>query len=282
MDLPSSLTRPGEVRAYLKAIQFSPGKSLGQNFLIDANMRDLILDASETGPDDRVVEVGPGLGVMTEGLLDRARHVLAIELDARLVDHLRRWFGDDPRLTLRHADATDTDWPAETRPDPVRVVSNLPYSVGSRVLYDLAAPERAPLSITVMVQRDVADRLLAPPGDGAYGLLTVRMAWAYDIRRVRNVPGTCFLPPPRVGSSVVHLTRRHRPPAELRDPVRFERLVKFAFTRRRKQLTAILRDMGAELSEMDLDLQRRPETLAPEEWARLSNAIQMPEEPSNL
>ncbi|MCC5850914.1 MAG: hypothetical protein JJU29_22730 [Verrucomicrobia bacterium] len=129
-----------------------------------------------------------------------------------------------------------------------------------------------PLSITVMVQRDVADRLLAPPGDGVYGLLTVRMAWAYEIRRVRNVPGTCFLPPPRVGSSVVHLTRRTQPLAELRDPAHFERLVKFAFTQRRKQLIAILRDFGVEVSGTDLDLHRRPETLAPEEWAALSNA----------
>lgn len=267
------LTRPAEVRDYLRRAGISPGKSLGQNFLVDANIRDRILDASEVGPNDRVVEVGPGLGVMTEGLLSRAREVLAIEIDARLVEHLRAHFGDAPGLTLRHGDATETDWAAETRPDPVRVVSNLPYSVGSRVLYDLANPAHAPLSITVMVQRDVADRLLAPPGDSVYGLLTVRMSWAYAIRRVHNVPGSCFLPPPRVGSSVVHMKRRSTPLARMNDPAEFERLVKFAFTRRRKQIQSILREFGAGACPSGLDPKRRPETLSPEEWAELSNAV---------
>ena len=273
MDRPNSLTSPNAIRAYLRAIDFSPGKSLGQNFLVDANIRDLILDASETTSSDTVIEVGPGLGVMTEGLLARARQVLAIELDARLVAHLHRWFGEHPTLTLRHADATDTDWTLETRPDPVRVISNLPYSVGSRVLYDLAAPAAMPVSITVMVQRDVADRLLAAPGDPNYGLLSVRMQWGYEIRRIRNVPGSCFLPPPRVGSSVVHLTRRSTPPVTLRDPETFEALVKFAFTRRRKQMTTILRDFGAGGPPENLDPRRRPETLSLSEWGELANTL---------
>jgi 16S rRNA (adenine1518-N6/adenine1519-N6)-dimethyltransferase len=273
MDPPLNLTRPAEVRAYLRQIGFTPSKSMGQNFLIDAHMRDLILDASGVGPTDRVIEVGPGLGVMTEGLLDRAASVLAIELDARLYNHLREHFSDHPKLTLRNEDATRTDWTAELASGPTRVVSNLPYSVGSRVLYDLAGEHTRPLSITVMVQSDVADRLTAPPASEHYGLLTVRMAWAFEIRRVRNVPGACFLPPPRVGSTVVHFTRREQPLCTLNDPERFERLVKFAFTRRRKQLAKILRDFQGEDTGSGLDLTRRPETLAPEEWAALANAL---------
>lgn len=268
------LTRPADVRAYLRTVGFHPSKSLGQNFLVDANMRDLILDASEVGAEDRVIEVGPGLGVMTEGLLARARSVLAIELDSRLAGHLRGRFAAEPRLEIREGDATLTDWPRETRPDPVRVVSNLPYSVGSRVLYDLAAPATAPLSVTVMVQRDVADRLLAPPGGEHYGLLTVRMAWAFECKRVRNVPGNCFQPPPRVDSSVVHLRRRGAPLLELRDAKEFEALVKFAFTRRRKQLAGILRDFHRRDLGSGVDPQRRPETLSPEEWALLSNHLE--------
>jgi 16S rRNA (adenine1518-N6/adenine1519-N6)-dimethyltransferase len=263
------LTRPREVREYLAGLDFHPGKSLGQNFLIDANMRDLILDASRTGSGDTVIEVGPGLGVMTEGLLDRAASVTAIELDARLVDHLRNRFGPEERLTLIHQDATETDWAACCRPDPVRVVSNLPYSVGSRILYDLADPEIAPLSITVMVQTDVADRMLATPGSDAYGLLSVRLGWMFEIERVRNVPGACFHPAPRVGSSVVHLTRRSTPPAPVQDPDLFERLVKFAFTRRRKQMGRILKEFGMQVDAEVLDLSRRPETLTLEEWAEV-------------
>lgn len=267
------LTRPGEVRAYMKSIGFSPGKSLGQNFLVDANMRDLILDASETGSNDRVVEVGPGLGVMTDGLVRRAAQVTAIELDFRLSEHLRQRFSEVRNLRLIQGDAVKADWTELLRPDPVRVVSNLPYSVGSRILYDLANPEIAPVSVTVMLQSDVADRLLAQPGTDLHGLLTVRMGWSFHIKRVRNVPGSCFLPPPRVGSSVVHLTRRKTPPAPLSNPARFEKLLQFAFTRRRKQLRGILRDFGAGEADTDLDLSRRPETLSLEEWTALANAI---------
>lgn len=266
------LTRSSEVRSYLQAIEFRPGKSLGQNFLVDANMRDLILDASEVGAKDRVIEVGPGLGVMTEGLLDRAASVLAIELDARLVEHLQKRFVGDERLAIRHQDATEADWETLCRPDPVRVVSNLPYSVGSRILYDLAAPGMAPISITVMVQSDVADRMKAEPGSEAYGLLSVRLGWMFEVERIRNVPGACFHPAPRVGSSVVHLTRRKQPPAPLEDADAFEQLVKFAFTRRRKQMGSILKEVGLQLDHDVLDLRRRPETLSLEEWAALSRS----------
>ncbi len=268
-----NLTRPREVRTYLREIGFSPSKSMGQNFLIDAHMRDLIADASECGPSDRVVEVGPGLGVMTEALLERSAQVTAIELDRRLVVHLRERFAGQSKLTLIEADATDSNWNELLRPDPVRVVSNLPYSVGRRILYDLAHPAVAPLSITVMVQSDVADRILAGPGNDLYGLLSVRMGWTFEAKRIRNVPGHCFLPPPRVGSSVVHLTRREAPPAALRDFSSLEALASFSFTRRRKQLRSILRDHGAPEIQTDLDLSRRPETLTLTEWAALANAV---------
>lgn len=267
------LTRSSEVRAYLSGIGFSPSKSMGQNFLVDAHMRDLILDASGAGPGDRVVEVGPGLGVMTEGLVARALQVTAIELDFRLSEHLHQRFSGIRNLTLLHADATQCDWPSLLKPDPVRVISNLPYSVGSRILYDLADPELAPLSVTVMLQSDVAERILAEAGTELYGLLSVRMQWAFAVRRIRNVPGNCFLPPPRVGSTVLHFDRRPRPPAPLRDHQKFAALTRFAFTRRRKQLRGILKSFCGFEGEAPVDLSRRPETLTLEEWAGLSNVL---------
>jgi 16S rRNA (adenine1518-N6/adenine1519-N6)-dimethyltransferase len=281
MDAAPCLTRPGEVRAYLADIGFIPSKSLGQNFLIDAHIRDLMLDAAEIVPGDRVVEIGPGLGVMTEGLLQRGADVTAIELDFRLSEHLRRRFSDVRNLQVIQADALKSDWAALLRPDPVRVISNLPYSVGSRILYDLANPALAPLTLTVMLQRDVADRLLASPGGGDYGLLTVRMRWMFDIRRVHNVPGSCFLPPPRVGSTVAHLRRHPAPPLPLRDPENFERLIRFAFTRRRKQLAGILREFAPHAPPPPLDSARRPETLEPAEWAMLSNHLSEHSPPSS-
>jgi 16S rRNA (adenine1518-N6/adenine1519-N6)-dimethyltransferase len=273
MEKTPCLTRPREVRAYLADIGFSPSKSMGQNFLVDAHMRDLILDASSVGPEDRVVEVGPGLGVMTEGLFDRAKHVTAIELDFRLSEHLQQRFSEVRNLTLLNEDATKSDWPTLLRPDPVRVISNLPYSVGSRILYDLANPEMTPLSVTVMLQSDVAERILAGPNSEFYGLLTVRMQWAFKVHRVRNVPGNCFLPAPRVGSTVLHFERRAQAPAELTDAKKFEDLTRFAFTKRRKQLRGILKSLGYESADAPVDLSRRPETLTLEEWAALSNVM---------
>jgi len=272
-DVFPCLTRPREVRQYLSDIGFSPSKSMGQNFLIDAHMRDLILDASGIHSGERAVEIGPGLGVMTEGLLGRADQSTAIELDARLVEHLQNRFRGVRTLNLLHQDATKTDWGILMNPGPVRVISNLPYSVGSRILYDLAHPDIAPMSITVMVQSDVADRMLASPGGDLYGLLTVRLGWTYKITRVRNVPGNCFLPAPRVGSSVVHLERRPEAPADLKDFQQFEDLTRFAFTKRRKQLKSILKSFGAQYTDLPIDPVRRSETLSLEEWAALSNAI---------
>ncbi|MGA0332625.1 MAG: 16S rRNA (adenine(1518)-N(6)/adenine(1519)-N(6))-dimethyltransferase RsmA [Kiritimatiellia bacterium] len=267
------LTRPREVREYLREIGFAPSKSMGQNFLIDAHMRDLILEASGIAPGEHAVEVGPGLGVMTEGLMERTEQVTAIELDARLFDHLQKRFADRPGLKLIHQDATKCNWAELCKPDPVRVISNLPYSVGSRILYDLADPAWAPLSVTVMLQSDVADRLIASPGSELYGLLSVRMGWTVEISRVRSVPGNCFLPPPKVGSSVVHLTRRKEFPAEVQDFQQLEALTRFAFTQRRKQLGSILKSFGAEGTALPVDPTRRPETLELAEWAALSNAL---------
>lgn len=267
------LTRAREVRQYLSDIGFAPSKSMGQNFLVDANMRDLILDASGIRKGETAVEVGPGLGVMTEGLIPRADHVTAIELDFRLAEHLRERFSGVGNLTLRNEDAVKTDWTTLLKSDPVRVISNLPYSVGSRILYDLAEPGCCPLSVTVMLQSDVADRILAPAGSELYGLLSVRMQWAFHATRVRNVPGNCFLPPPRVGSTVLHLERRDCFPAEVRNIKKFEELTRFAFTRRRKQLRGILKSLGVSVDKISIDLSRRPETLSLEEWALLSNEM---------
>jgi 16S rRNA (adenine1518-N6/adenine1519-N6)-dimethyltransferase len=124
-----------------------------------------------------------------------------------------------------------------------------------------------------MLQSDVADRMLAAPATDLYGLLSVRMSWTFEISRVRNVPGNCFLPPPRVGSTVVHLQRRAKPPAKVTDFETFEKLSRFAFTKRRKQLRSILKSFGSQVDDLPIDATRRPETLTLEEWAALSNAI---------
>lgn len=280
MEAPIVLTKPSSVRAYLLAHEFSPTKSLGQNFLVDQNVRDLIVRASGVAEGERVIEIGPGLGVMTEGLLAAGARIDAVEIDHRLCAHLKKQFPEaGERLRIHAQDATRTDWSALLAPRPVRVVSNLPYSVGSRVLYDLAAPGVCPRSITVMVQSDVAERLTARPGTKNWGVLGIRMAVHYTATTVHQVAGSCFVPPPRVGSSVVHLERRETPLVELSNPSRFEQIIKFAFTRRRKQLQRILKE--CDLISNDLDEQvlhdmglkstARPGELTLEEWAMITN-----------
>lgn len=275
------LTSPREVRSYLQQRGLTPSKSMGQNFLIDGNIRDAILNAPGLQVGDRVIEVGPGLGVMTEGLLDRGVALTAIELDRHLIAHLEDYFCDRPELTLIHADATEVDWSEHLSPGPVHVISNLPYSVGSRILYDLAAPENCPQSITVMVQDDVALRICATANTESYGLLSIRMKLQYHARRIKKVPHSCFVPPPRIGSAVVYLEKRASSLLADCDAGMLESLLKHAFSRRRKQLGTILRSWahpqaasaGAELDEATL--QRRPETFSPEEWVGLTQKISL-------
>ena len=266
------LNRPSAVRALIERLDFRPSRALGQNFLVDGNLRDLIIDTADPAPGDTVVEVGPGLGVLTGALLDRCGRLVAVEKDERLAAHLRETFGDDPRLELHHTDAVHFDF-AGVGCD--RFVSNLPYSVGSRILFDLFRDTVCPPRIVATVQREVADRLVAEPGGKTYGLLSVMGQTRYAIKRVRNLAPTCFWPPPQIDSSLLLFERLETPQWPVRDWNRWRALVKRGFTHRRKTLRRILRDAGW-TTDTDLDLGRRPETLTVEEWGRLADSLAAP------
>jgi len=219
-------------------------KSLGQNFLHDEKVIARIAAAGELTPTDQVLEIGPGLGPLTEALLAQAGNVLAIEMDRRLVELLRqRWpAGQTPALQLVHADALK--W-LETTPRDWRgwkLVANLPYSVASPLLVELALTEHGPERMVVTLQLEVARRLRARAGEEDYGLLTLLVGLNYEPRGMFRISAGCFFPQPNVDSACLTLVRRAEPLLPSALTAIFVRVVKRAFSQRRKMMVKLLRD----------------------------------------
>lgn len=283
-DVDTGLLSPTRVRTVLSELGMSPSKTLGQNFLIDVNILGIVLEAAELERGDRVIEVGPGLGVVTGCLLEKVSHVLAIEKDRRLCEYLARRFGNCPRLTLVCKDALDVDLGNLPVPGANKMVSNLPYCVASRVLVDLAGSERGPDRIVVTVQEEVARRLTAGPGEADYGLLNVRVRLRYSAEIVKKVSPTCFWPVPRVGSMIVLLRRRPRPDLPAKTESMFELATKIAFEHRRKQMRGILmrywpvHDFSGDAAErflgkLGIGPKTRPGEIGVEKWLELAEEL---------
>jgi 16S rRNA (adenine1518-N6/adenine1519-N6)-dimethyltransferase len=278
----SHLASPSRVRAILQGMELSPSRVLGQNFLIDRNILNILLDAASLHEGDSVLEIGPGLGIVTVELLARGCRVLAIEKDRRLADRLSSELGGDRRFEVRCGDVMDADMAAIGREGFSKVVSNLPYAVASRVLVEMAMADPAPQGVTVTVQKEVASRLTAQAGTGAYGLLTLWIQRMYSVRLVKTVSPTCFWPAPEVQSGIVHLSRRPAPlVAEPAAVACFHAASRYAFSRRRKQLASSLAeaveaparskaDWQESLAALGVPPLARPEDLSPEDWARLA------------
>ncbi len=234
------LTSLSDVRALLAEWDIRPQKTLGQNFLIDANILDILMAATAVTPADTVLEIGAGLGVFTEALARAAKRVVTVEKDPRLWPLLEARLKDVPTVELVKADMLDLD-PDALFPAGLPVtVGNLPYSAGSAILVNLVRAAAPPPRLVVTLQHEVAERLVATPSHKAFGLLTLWCRLRYDVSIRKTVSPTCFFPAPSVGSAILVLTRRAvEDPAP---PVRtlFYALTKHAFSRRRKQLRTIL------------------------------------------
>jgi 16S rRNA (adenine1518-N6/adenine1519-N6)-dimethyltransferase len=271
------LTKPSDVRTLLAALDFHPSRVLGQNFLIDANILNILLDAAELTQRDQVLEVGPGLGVLTEGLLHRAGRVCAVEKDGRLFQWLEKKFAAFPSLGILHADILDVDLAALLAQGVNKCVANLPYSVASRFLVDLLNTPLPPERIVVTVQLEVAERFAATPGTHDFGLVSVLAQLAYAVRIHKRISPTCFWPPPEVTSAILMLERRVAPLAVVANRAALLHLLKYCFSKRRKQLGTILREefSTAEkvLGALGIPATTRPEQLSPVEWARLCAAL---------
>lgn len=277
MPPPPNLTRPSEVRALLAQLDFHPSRVLGQNFLIDRNILTILLATAELVPDDRVVEVGPGLGVLTDALLEQAAWVTAIEKDNRLAPYLRERFAGHPTLTLIHADILDCDLAALFPHPGLKLVANLPYAIAARLLVDLLATPYPPTRIVVTIQREVADRLGAVPSTKDYGLLSILMQRHYAIRTVKHISPTCFWPAPSVQSSIACLVLRETPLGGAADEAGLRHLLRHAFSRRRKTMARSLRDLVADprpaLDAAGIAPTARAEELPPAIWPALWRAL---------
>lgn len=268
-----------EWAALLSMLGIRPSKGMGQNFLFERGVVQKLVRHADVRPDETVVEVGPGLGILTEELLRHARRVIAVELDAGLAVHLRATFGDGPRFTLVEADALAVDWGEVVPPgEPWAVAANLPYSVGSAVLRRLLETPRRPERLTVMLQLEVAQRLVAKPPD--MSVLSVATQFYADARIAFRVPPGVFIPPPTVESAVAVLdTKRDLPlPADLHG--RFFRIVNAGFRQKRKQVAnSLASELGlakdavaAWLTGAGIDPMRRAQTLSVDEWVALTLA----------
>lgn len=269
-------TSPSDVKAWCIGRGFHPNKTLGQNFLIDRNILSALADAVGVTPGDRVLEVGPGLGVMTEELLRRGAHVTAVEKDPALAAWLReslcREFPET--FELLEGDALACDWPALLARGFRAFASNLPYSVGTRILMDLICQPSAPDRLVTLVQREVAERFAAAPGTPARGTAAVWLQLDYDVRVVRQVKPSCFWPPPEVTSAVVAMERHARSTLDAEGKALLRALSKQVFTQRRKQLGVVLRRAPEPFRDLDpaaagIDPARRAETLSLPEWEAL-------------
>ena len=271
-----NLTSPSQVKAWCIENGFHPNKVLGQNFLIDRNALEAIVDAGLAGvakdSGAAILEIGPGLGVLTEEILKRGCSVTAVEKDPVLAARLAESLGNPPNLRVVEADALDWIEDAATENGGTcdaqtfdAMVSNLPYQAGTRILLELVQRHSIPF-MTVLVQTEVAERLAAKEGSKTRGLAGVWAQLDYDVKIVRKVAASCFWPRPEIGSSVVTLTRHDRNIAlSAKERDIFHRLTKKAFEHRRKQLGSIFKDL--------IQSSLRAEELTNEDWINLSKGI---------
>lgn len=279
-----NLTSLSDVRSLLADWDYHPSRAMGQNFLIDRNIRDILIREAGLSSKDCVLEIGPGLGVLTEPLLAETEKVVAVELDSRLFAFLSDHFIDQRKLELLKGDALVIGIEDLLSKGINKVVSNLPYSVGSRILVDLARALHPPELIVATVQLEVAQRLVSGPGGKHYGLISAWCQYRYDMKLVKTISPTCFWPCPEVRSGIVLMKRipaRHND-AKLSDL--FYKLTKYAFSYRRKQIGTILsrapqpfcisvNDCHRFLESIGAVATARPEDLNIDQWCRLAESL---------
>lgn len=287
MSDPLDPVRPSAVAALLSAHGLRQRRGLGQHFLTDRRSLERIVQAAELTGSDGVIEVGPGLGVLTLRLADAARHVVAIELDRSLFPALAQVLRGRANAEVRHGDASRLDWVAlgdELRGRygcaTVKVCANLPYNVTSPVIAGLLESGLEFERAVLMVQFEVAERIASPPGSRVYGALSVLVQYWTEPRIVARVPAGAFSPPPRVESAIIALRRRRAPPVST-PPERLFRVVRAGFSQRRKTLANALSgglgrpkdDVQAALRVAGIAPGRRAETLSLAEWDAVAGAL---------
>ncbi len=281
------LSDPKETIAVLQRYHFSFQKKFGQNFLIDAYVLDKITDAAGVTSDDVVLEIGPGIGTMTQVLCERAKEVIAVEIDRNLIPILREdTCREYSNLTIINNDVLKTDIAAlagERGGRPLKVVANLPYYITTPIVMGLLEKHIPVDNITVMVQREVAERMQAGPGSKDYGALSLAVQYYAETYIAAYVPPNCFMPRPNVGSAVIRLTLRDKPAVQVKDEKKLFAVIRAAFSQRRKTLVNGLansdevsctkEEAAAILAELGLPEAVRGEALTLGQFAAISDKL---------
>lgn len=289
------LATPTATTEVIKKHGFNFQKKFGQNFLIDANILEKIVDSANVTKDDCVIEIGPGIGTMTQYLAERAREVAAVEIDKNLIPILKETLSEYDNVTIINEDIlkVDINRLAEEKNGgrPIKVVANLPYYITTPIIMGLFESHVPLSSITIMVQKEVADRMQVGPGTKDYGALSLAVQYYARPEIVVNVPPACFMPRPNVGSAVIRLTRFEKPPVKVDDEKKMFSIIRSAFNQRRKTLANALangfchvdkdgkavhvsrQEVCEVLNQMGISETIRGEALTLEQFALLSNLL---------
>lgn len=283
----ADIGNPKSTMEIISKYNFNFKKDFGQNFLIDGNVLQRIVECAEVTADDTVIEIGPGIGSMTQYLCRAAKHVIAIEIDKTLIPILEETLGEYDNIKIINEDVLKVDLKAIAEEynggKPVKVVANLPYYITTPIIMGLFEKDVPIDSITVMVQKEVADRMQVGPGTKDYGALSLAVQYYSKPHIVLNVSPECFVPKPKVGSAVIRMDKYKEPHVKARDSKFMFKIIRAAFNQRRKTLANALKN-SAELSldkesiesairELGLSPTVRGEALTLEEFARLSDIL---------
>lgn len=283
----ATLGIPSNTIAVLEKYGFRFQKKYGQNFLIDSNILENIISAAEIGKDDCVLEIGPGIGTMTQYLAEHARQVIAVEIDDYLIPILKDTLSAYDNIMVIHNDILKVDvqklCDTYNEGKPIKVVANLPYYITTPIIMGLFESHVPLSSITIMVQKEVADRMQVGPGTKDYGALSLAVQYYARPEIVAQVPPSCFIPRPGVGSAVIRLIRYEEPPVKTEDEKKMFAIIRAAFNQRRKTLVNALSNAGIygitkekagqALEKMGLSATIRGEALTLEQFAALSDFL---------
>ena len=276
----------GGTIAVLDKYKFNFQKRFGQNFLIDAHILDKIVDGAGVGPDDCVLEIGPGIGTMTQYLAERAKKVIAVEIDKALIPILNDTLSSYNNVTIINDDILKVDInkivEEYNEGRPIKVVANLPYYITTPIIMGLFEAHVPLESITIMVQKEVADRMQVGPGTKDYGALSLAVQYYSKPEIIATVSPDCFIPRPNVGSAVIRLSRYTDPPIQVNNPDHMFKVIRASFNQRRKTLAnaltnggiGVTRDQVTDcLEKMGLDVNIRGEKLTLEQFAKISDLL---------
>ena len=281
------LSNPQKTIEVIQKYQFDFQKKFGQNFLIDGRVLEKIMDAADITKEDFVLEIGPGIGTMTQYLAERAREVLVVEIDKNLIPILAETLSEYENVDILNADILKTDLNkiAEEKNGghPIKVVANLPHYIRTPIIMGLFESHVPVENVTVMVQKEVADRMQAGPGTKDYGALSLAVQYYAEPYIAANVPPNCFMPRPKVGSAVIRLTKHKTPPVQVKNEKLLFQLIRASFNQRRKTLQNGIKnfsglnfskeEVAEALEQMGVSPTIRGEALTLEQFAQLSNLL---------